>query len=99
MTSNSVFKTSIFCKSRGNEAQISSETKIYLETPHVVSYFINGLLTYLAHSSNQFVRVRRASARAVDESGRLFPNGRYRGLSLSRLDNPDWLPNNLPSCR
>ena len=41
---NRAFKISVFCRSRGNETQISSETKIYLETPHVVSYFINGLL-------------------------------------------------------
>src|SRR5450759_1651954 len=40
---NRPFKMSIFCRSRGHEAQISSETQIYLETPHVVSYFINGL--------------------------------------------------------
>jgi hypothetical protein len=31
------------CRSRGDEAQISLKTKIHLETPHVVSYFINGL--------------------------------------------------------
>jgi len=42
--SSSPFKNVIFRRSRGDEAQISSETEIYLETPHVVSYFINGLL-------------------------------------------------------
>jgi hypothetical protein len=42
VVSGRAFKMSIFCRSRGNEAQIYLETWIYLETPHVVSYFING---------------------------------------------------------
>ena len=59
---NSAFKMSIICRSRGHEAQIHSETKVYFETPHVVSYFINGLvrcsdLKKLA-TSNRWVKVK-----------------------------------------
>jgi hypothetical protein len=48
----SALKISTLCRRRGHETQMSSETKVDSETPHVVSYVIHGLLGSQApHSS------------------------------------------------
>ena len=67
----------LFCRSRGDEAQIS-ESKKYLETPHVVTYFFILVAPFAASGAEYFFNVqtagslkfpRRSTARSEMASG------------------------------
>src|SRR6266567_2093181 len=62
---NGPLKNAISRSSRGDEAQIPSETEAICEPPHVGCYFLNGLLTGLRDVGAWKYRLKRWNFRVI----------------------------------